>query len=459
METRNDHDHEPTVDLQIVGAGLAGLVAANQAIDAGLSVRLIERRGQAGGRAASANHHGYLLNVGPHALYLQGELRRALLGLGVDPAGVQPGTKGATGSIDGRVGLLPMGPGSLLRTDLLSPRGKVDTAKLLARIPRLDPTELATTTAAEWIADSTGNADARTLIQGIVNLTTYNPAADQASADAVVAQMQMALDEGVHYLDNGWGSIVTQLVDRAERRGLERVEATVRQVTTAEGNTVAATTDGTELRARTCLLAAGGPAVADRLLGLGSVNADRAGPAVEASVLDLGLRRRPPVGAHLGLDRRLYATVHSVASGLAPAGRHLVSLARYRLPGDAGASTDASTPDETSTPEETKALLLDHAREMGIDQADIGMDRYLHRLTVAAGMPLAERGGLAGRPTVEVSQRPGVFLAGDWVGPRGLLADAAAASATDAVTAITARVAEADASSIDRVGRAKLVAR
>ncbi len=456
METRSNHDHEPTVDLQIVGAGLAGLLAANLAIDAGLSVRLIERRSNDGGRAASVNHHGYLLNVGPHALYLQGELRQALLGLGLDPAGTPPDTKGATGSIGGRVGLLPLGPGSLLRTELLGPRAKLDTAKLLARIPRIDPAELATTTAAEWIAGSTRSADARTLIHGIVNLTTYNPAADLASADAVVAQLQMALDEGVHYIDDGWGSIVAKLADRAERRGLQRVEATVRRVTTATDatgatgvtrGTVASTVDGPDLRATTCLLAAGGPAIADRLLGLDGVNVDRAGPAVEASVLDLGLRRRPPVGAHLGLDRRLYATVHSVATGLAPAGRHLVGVARYRLPGD------------TSTPEETRAVLVDHATEMGIDPADIGMDRYLHRLTVAAGMPLADRGGLAGRPTVEAPERPGVFLAGDWVGPRGLLADAAAASATDAVAAITARLAEAGAPSIEPDGRATLVGR
>lgn len=36
--------------------------------------------------------------------------------------------------------------------------------------------------------------------------------------------------------------------------------------------------------------------------------------------------------------------------------------------------------------------------------------------------------GLAGRPPVEVAHLPGVFLAGDWVGPVGLLADASLAS-------------------------------
>lgn len=36
--------------------------------------------------------------------------------------------------------------------------------------------------------------------------------------------------------------------------------------------------------------------------------------------------------------------------------------------------------------------------------------------------------GLRGRPVATVEDRPGAFLAGDWVGPEGLLADAAVAS-------------------------------
>jgi hypothetical protein len=106
-----------------------------------------------------------------------------------------------------------------------------------------------------------------------------------------------------------------------------------------------------------------------------------------------------------------------------------VSLARYRRPGD---DTD---------PDRTRALLLAHAREMGVDLDGVEIDRYLHRLTVTGGMPLAGRGGLAGRPDVAVPGRPGVLVAGDWVGPRGLLADAAAASAGDAVAAVVAAVA------------------
>ncbi|HLI66826.1 MAG TPA: hypothetical protein VKU90_10725, partial [Caulobacteraceae bacterium] len=41
----------------------------------------------------------------------------------------------------------------------------------------------------------------------------------------------------------------------------------------------------------------------------------------------------------------------------------------------------------------------------------------------------AAHGGLNARPPVAVPNAEGLFLAGDWIGPAGLLADAAAASA------------------------------
>jgi hypothetical protein len=47
-------------------------------------------------------------------------------------------------------------------------------------------------------------------------------------------------------------------------------------------------------------------------------------------------------------------------------------------------------------------------------------------------MPRAETGGLAGRPRVTDSGQPGVLIAGDWVGPEGLLADASLASGHEA---------------------------
>ena len=57
---------------------------------------------------------------------------------------------------------------------------------------------------------------------------------------------------------------------------------------------------------------------------------------------------------------------------------------------------------------------------------------------VSGTTPTAGR-GLAGRPTVAIEEHPGAFLAGDWVGPEGLLLDAVAASAVAAGEQAAAR--------------------
>ena len=53
-------------------------------------------------------------------------------------------------------------------------------------------------------------------------------------------------------------------------------------------------------------------------------------------------------------------------------------------------------------------------------------------MTVAHSLPAPTDGGLSGRPGVQVDGCPNVFLAGDWVGSEGMLADASAASAREA---------------------------
>jgi phytoene dehydrogenase-like protein len=58
--------------------------------------------------------------------------------------------------------------------------------------------------------------------------------------------------------------------------------------------------------------------------------------------------------------------------------------------------------------------------------------RFLPRLTVMNAMATAAAGGTAGRPGPAVPGVRGLFVAGDWVGGEGLLADASVASAASA---------------------------
>jgi hypothetical protein len=126
----------------------------------------------------------------------------------------------------------------------------------------------------------------------------------------------------------------------------------------------------------------------------------------------------------LGIDVPLYFSVHSPPVRLASNGAATACVARYLHH------------DETPTPDENRSDLERLATVAGVHRATRVDERYLHSMTVAHGMPLATRGGTRGRPAVELSDRPGVFVAGDWVGPEGQLADAAVSSAAAAAAAV-----------------------
>ncbi|MHB1593457.1 MAG: hypothetical protein ACYCO9_14475 [Streptosporangiaceae bacterium] len=55
------------------------------------------------------------------------------------------------------------------------------------------------------------------------------------------------------------------------------------------------------------------------------------------------------------------------------------------------------------------------------------MQRFLHLMTVCHALP-RPGSGLLERPAIDATGTDGVFLAGDWVGATGFLADASLAS-------------------------------
>jgi hypothetical protein len=83
------------------------------------------------------------------------------------------------------------------------------------------------------------------------------------------------------------------------------------------------------------------------------------------------------------------------------------------------------------TAAEDGAQLEAFAAEAGVCDADVVVRRFLARMVVVSAMPSPEL-GIGGRPPVAVADAPGIFLAGDWVGPVGWLADGSLASGENA---------------------------
>jgi phytoene dehydrogenase-like protein len=368
----------------VVGAGPAGLTVANLLLDAGVEVTVLEAKARPGGRAASDVVDGFVLNQGPHALY-PGAGRRVLRGLGIDPPG-----------------RLPVVPDPVLVRDGRLVRPAAALARFAARVARTRPADVAHLTALEWLGDDPVGTAA-------IHVATYTGPLDRLSADAALANVRVAA-RGVRYLHGGWQSIVDALARRAG--DVVRTGASVRALERDGGGWAALTVDG-EHHADVVVVAAGGPERAARLLG---VDVPSPGPEAEASVLDIGLDRLPRRSKRfaLGLDAPRYFSVHSPPARL---GGLLADVASYGR---------ATREDLEAFASVVQPGWQDHAV----------MTRHLPAMTTITAIPTPETGGLAGRPGVAVPGAPGAYVAGDWVGPEGMLLDAALASAAAAARAV-----------------------
>ena len=414
MDTNSPNSHRPSTDdrrtVHVVGGGLAGLATAALIARAGTPVVVHEQRERLGGRATTDSRNGFRFNRGPHALYLGGAGVEVLERLGVALPGSRPSTDASRMVRGGVAHLLPGSAWDLARTRLLGVRDKAELGRFTARLASVDPDALADVTVTRWIDDQTTRPRVRTVVHALVRLAAYTHAPDELSAQVGVMQLQQALGAGVRYLDHGWERLVEQLAS----------------IVTGSGGTIRRHAAVDELPdAAAVVIAAGGPDVARRLTGHAFV----VGPPSEAAVVDLALAAPPSARFVVGVDEPYYLSDHGFVRGMTPDDRWSVSLAQYLAPaGQAGHDPD-------------RAGLRAFARHAGITDDAVVDERYLHRMTTISAIPTAALGGLAGRPSVVVDDLPGVFLAGDWVGSRGHLADAVLASAADAAHAAVAHVA------------------
>lgn len=420
------HSRSDPIDLVVVGGGLAGLCAAATAATDGLRVLLLEQRGLGGRAATTTVDPGVVFNAGPRAFYTGGPGEAALLALGITVRGGQPDSAHSYGVLDGAVHRLPAGPLTLLRTPLLSARSKLAVGRLLATLGRIDPSTSASLSIGQWMRNAGLRDDAIALMGTVLRTATYSADTETFSADAAIRQVQLALGPGVRYPDGGFAQIIAALRDVASRAGVEVVDhESVRTVAPAAGGAAEGPGAGSDptapwrvqtatrsIAARSVLVATGGPDAVERLLP-GPLDRSGIGEPVTGACLELAVRREPDQPLLLGIDSPVYLSRHTpAAADLAPDGITVVHVMRY------GARSS----------DEDRRDLWAHAGLAGLRPSDVVAERFLHRMVVTGGLPLAESGGLPGRPPVQVDGADGLFIAGDWVGDEGMLADAALAS-------------------------------
>lgn len=417
---------EHPTDVVVIGGGIAGLTAAALIGHRGRRVRLFEKAGELGGRAVTQVKDGFSFNVGPHALYRDAAGIRVLAELGITPQGAVPQPSGGH-AVDGGVKhAFPSGFLSLVSTGLLSLPGKLEVAKLLGRVGSLDPAPWHGKTVDEWLAALSRRAEVRRLLAALVRVATYGNAPDRMSGGAALEQVQAALSGNVLYLDHGWQQLVTALRDAAIAAGV-RIESGVRvsAVEQSASGAVAAVrlSDGTRLPCAAVIAAT--PPDEAAALASGATHAvlerwSHDAIPVQAACLDLALDALPAPRSTfaLGIDAPLYFSVHSAVAQLTPGRGALVHVAKYLDPAD--------TPDATRDLAELERftdLLQPGWRDHVVHR------RFLPHMTVTHALVTAQGGGLAGRPGPAVDGAQGLYVAGDWVGGTGMLADASFASA------------------------------
>lgn len=417
--------NNPQLPVVVAGGGLAGMAAALYLARSGQPVIVYEQAASLGGRARTQEKAGFHFNQGPHALYRAGAGAKVLAELGIAYTGQQP-PKAGIAIYKNTCHPFPYTPLDVLATSLFSWPEKATFALLAARMGsgiHPDPT----LSFADWVASASNHRTVRDFLLASGRVATYANDPQRASAAAVLEQMRLAITANVLYLDGGWQGLVDGLHRAGREAGVQFVTGTriVGLALDAFGRVTGAHLSDGQVQQAASVLLTGSPQSVGEVVGPERMPATP--PPVRAAVLDVALARLPDPATlfALSLDQPLYFSVHSVSARLAPADGALIHVAKYLPTGESDAEAD----------EKQLLALLDQMQPGW--QAELVERRFLPHLTVTNGLVAAADGGLPGRIDVDGLGIPGLHIAGDWVGPVGMLADASLASARRAAQQIS----------------------
>jgi phytoene dehydrogenase-like protein len=366
--------------ITIVGAGIAGLVAAIACAEEGAGVRLVEAHESLGGRGRSTDGP-YKANLGPHAMYHDGPFWKWMRERDVLPANASPRLSGAR---------LRLG-GTLRRTP---PLGSLPAVLRLRGREAPVNTDFRT-----WAAGHTDEQTAEMLSAG-AGVFTFHHDPGELSAAFVwprMVRLLLTVPSIVRYPVGGWTALIDSLERRVRELGVA-LETGTRLNTLPEAPVIVAT----QLDQ------------ARELLGDDSLRWN-SGRTV---CIDLGVRYRrgdPTVVSDMdeaGWIGRYSATNPSIA----PDGEELIQA---QMPIRPGESTDQA------------ALRLERL-------LDVGVEDWRTRETWRRRQVMDGRSGALDMPGSSWRERPavdrgdGVFLAGDAVAAPGMLSEVSWASAVEA---------------------------
>lgn len=419
--------NEPFWDVIIIGAGIAGLTASIYLAQAGRTVLLLDKGSHLGGRAASTEIASASVNLGAHALYKSA--LPILQEVGVIPTGASPKApvmfvfEGANGGNKA----LPLA--QLLLGSFLTWHEKTQLFRFYSRLRKTDTSALHKVSLQAYLESQISSPRVRNVVLALVRVSTYCDAPDLVSAGAVIEQLNHSQ---VMYVDGGWKTIVSQLTEQAQKGGVSiRTSSPVREIADSYPRMTVTLKDGTQLRT-SYVLSTAGPADTLAILNPSLTPTEAAVYEqlipVRAACLDLVVAGMPQPKTKfvLGADYPWYYSNHSTAASLSDNPKYAVVHVMKYLP----ASIHSDPLQDKSELEGFLDLIQPGWRKHVVQH------RFLPRMLVSHAVVTAAAGGLLGRPGPAVEGRPGLYVAGDWVGSEGMLLNASLASAKEAARSI-----------------------
>ena len=371
-----------TPQITIVGAGIAGLVAAIACAEEGAKVRLLEAHEQLGGRARSTDGP-YKANLGPHAIYKKHD--------------------SLWGWMEER-DLLPQHVGPRLSGVRMRWQGEIRRTPPLGALPavlrlrgREAPSDVDFRT---WATRHTDETTAEMLSAG-AGVYTFHHDPGELSAAFVwtrTVRLLLTVTTSARYFVGGWSSLVASLERRVRSLGVD-VQTSARVQTLPTDSPVILATELDQAR---------------RLLGDESLSW-QSGNTV---CLDIGLRQRrsdPTVVSDL--DEAGWVSRYSTTDpSIAPDGEQLIQAQMPIRPGESS---------------EQAGLRLERLLDLGVlDWRE--RETWRRRQVMDARSGALDLPGATWRDRPAIDRGDGVFLAGDMLAAPGLLAEVSWASAIEA---------------------------
>jgi phytoene dehydrogenase-like protein len=416
-------------DIVIVGGGLAGFVAANYLAKNDLSILIVEKGKNVGGRARTNKINHQYLNLGPHAFYKKGKAKSILEELDIKLNGKSPKLGGVLveNNMEYAAPFTPLG---IFSTNLLNWKERIEWITIMMKVNRIDTEKLAEQTFEQWVELEARSKKVQSLLYVLGRLATYCHAPEKVSAKLIVSHLKTVMG-GVLYLDGGWQTIIDQLHNKAVVSGIQvQTHTAVNQISPVEHDQVKLVLSNGEEILGKYVICTTGPNELNKMLGE-KINLPQSSfftetITVKGATLDVALSQLPKPKRlfAMSISDPLYFSVHSNYARLSVDGKSAVlHVFKYRHP------------DEHMDGKKVQIELEQFLEKMQPGwQKYMITSRYIPQIIVNQRLPQIGDEYKLLRSKTDI---PGLYIAGDWASPHSILAEGAVSSGIQAAEEIT----------------------